>query len=361
METGEILWTEMANGERAFYQVVAGQITEEKVSDENRIQSVKVSASQIGVWEPKKCRFEPVTWVAPAGELVHKASGISGISNNVPEGQVIVGKVPNSEFPVHVNISDIVTHNTAVIGVTGSGKSYLTFHLIESIIKSKVKVLILDISRQHYTFLNNLKPTPLIKSTDVSSWLKGSSMLGIHQFAVNSSYPLVTSQFVETAFTDLSKIVKLKAGVNEPARLCVVFEEAHSLIPEWNQVSEQKERDYVNTTARIILQGRKYGLGSLVVTQRTANVTKTILNQCNTIFALQSFDQTGLDFLKNYMGEEYSRTISTLPVRTSVLVGKASSSTRPILFQIEDFTERWKSEGTEDQSNPSLANPSQSN
>src|SRR5258708_35523253 len=90
-------------------------------------------------------------------------------------------------------------------------------------------------------------------------------------------------------------------------------------------------------------------MGSLVVTQRTANVTKTILNQCNTIFALQSFDQTGLDFLKNYMGEEYSRTISTLPVRTAVLVGKASSSTRPILFQIEDFTNRWKSESGEEE------------
>ena len=353
METGEIVWTEMANGERAFYQVVAGQISEEKVSEENNLQSVKVSAGQIGVWDKERCRFEPVTWVAPAGELVHRASSLTGEANTIPDGQITVGKVPNSEFPVHVNISDIVTHNTAVIGVTGSGKSYLSFHLIESIMKSKVKVLILDISRQHYTFLSNLNPTQLKTPADVAGWLKSDSLVGIHQFAIDSGYPQMTAQFVEKAFKELSA-VKLKAGVNEPARLCIVFEEAHSLIPEWNQVSDQRERDHVNTTARIILQGRKYGMGSLVITQRTANVTKTILNQCNTIFALQSFDQTGLDFLKNYMGEEYSRAISTLPVRTAVLVGKASSSTRPILFQIEDFTERWKSESPEALSSKSL-------
>jgi DNA helicase HerA-like ATPase len=51
-------------------------------------------------------------------------------------------------------------------------------------------------------------------------------------------------------------------------------------------------------TARAILQGRKYGLGCLLVTQRTANVTKTILNQCNTTFAMRMFDDTGKDFAR---------------------------------------------------------------
>ncbi len=50
--------------------------------------------------------------------------------------------------------------------------------------------------------------------------------------------------------------------------------------------------------AKVILQGRKYGLGSFVVTQRTANISKSILNQCNTIFALRVFDDTGKQFLE---------------------------------------------------------------
>jgi uncharacterized protein len=145
---------------------------------------------------------------------------------------------------------------------------------------------------------------------------------------------------VKAAFDELS-LLKLQPGRDVPARLCVVFEEAHSLIPEWNQVAQQADVQHVNRTARTILQGRKFGMGCLVVTQRTANVTKTILNQCNSIFALQSFDQTGLDFLKNYMGEEYAHAISTLPRRHCILVGKASSSARPVMFKVPDFSERW--------------------
>ena len=102
-------------------------------------------------------------------------------------------------------------------------------------------------------------------------------------------------------------------------------------------MSERNDTDYVNRTARVILQGRKFGVGSLIITQRTANVTKTILNQCNSIIALQSFDQTGLDFLKNYMGDEYSNSISTLPLRHAILVGKASSSSRPVIFKIDEL------------------------
>lgn len=70
-----------------------------------------------------------------------------------------------------------------------------------------------------------------------------------------------------------------------------VFEEAHSLIPEWNAVASAGDKEATNGTAKAILQGRKYGLGCLVITQRTANVTKTILNQCNTVFGLRARSQ----------------------------------------------------------------------
>ena len=106
-------------------------------------------------------------------------------------------------------------------------------------------------------------------------------------------YPKITADIVGAAFAELSK-ARLERGKNIPAKLCVVFEEAHSLIPEFSQVAVKDDTNHVNRTARTILQGRKFGMGALIITQRTANVTKSILNQCNTILAFQSFDQTGL-------------------------------------------------------------------
>ena len=202
------------------------------------------------------------------------------------------------------------------------------------------ELLILDLTRQHDAYLTHLIPSHLTLASQVRQWIRSDSMLAIHQFANSSSYPLTTKEFVKEVFDELSQ-TQLRAGSNIPAKVCIVFEEAHSLIPEWNQVVIEADKPHVNTTARTILQGRKYGMGSLIITQRTANVTKTILNQCNTIIALRSFDQTGLDFLSNYMGSDYSQAISTLPTYDGIIVGKASSCLMPVIFRIPDFGNRW--------------------
>jgi uncharacterized protein len=346
LEAGELVWVKMSNGDKAYYQIVVAEIVEEKIEEQNEIQYIKVSAGQLGKWDESYSRFEPVKWVAQAGEIVYKENQ-SKKKFSVPEGCLEVGEVPNSDFPVHVSIDELVTHNCAILGVTGCGKSYLAFHLIEGLILKNIKVMILDSSRQHYLYLQKYKPFPLKEIDDIEKWINSDSQIGIHQFAIGTSYPEITANFVTKAFEIVSSKTKLKPGINEPAKLCFIFEEAHSLIPEWNQVAEDSDKRHVNRTARVILQGRKFGIGSIIITQRTANVTKTILNQCNTIFAMQSFDQTGLDFLQNYMGSDYANTISTMPKRHSILVGKASSSNRPIMFQIKELDYKLPSQTSE--------------
>lgn len=344
LHEGEVVKVE-AGAAKTYYQIVAASIDQAGLDDGNASHSVRVSAGQLGGWQNDKALFSPIDWVAPAGEVV-VVSGGEDVPDNLPEGRSLVGHVPNSRFPVHVHVSDSITHNTALIDVTGSGKSYLAFHLIESYLDAGIKVLILDLTRQHFQFLSHRAPTPLKEPANVEAWLNGESRLAIHQFAnAQNGFPKATADFIEECFKWLQANTQLQAGVDIPARLCIVIEEAHSLIPEWNQVAQQSDTHQVNRSARVILQGRKFGLGALVISQRTANVTKTILNQCNTIFALRSFDQTGLDFLRNYMGEEYSQAISTLPDRTAILVGKASSSVRPIIFRVSDFAVRWTGNG----------------
>ena len=128
----------------------------------------------------------------------------------------------------------------------------------------------------------------------------------------------------------------LQDKMSVKARACLVYEEAHSLVPEFTSVSSPSDREACNGTARAILQGRKFGLGCLVVAQRTANVTKTILNQCNTVFAMRTFDETGKEFLANYIGKDYANSLSSILERHAVLFGKASSCENPILIRLND-------------------------
>ena len=339
LQRGEIVWCTISDGTKIYYQITLANVVENSAPDGNVTKSVLVTAGQLGIWDELNLRFSPYPWVAPAGTLIYQTTEQQP-AHVIPVTNACIGTIPNSSFPIHVGLDDLVTHNMALIGVTGSGKSYLAFHLIESLIAANIKVLILDLTRQHFVYLTHLAPTQLTAANQVRPWITGASMLAIHQFATSTNYPLTTKEFVKEVFDELSQ-TQLQAGVNIPAKLCIVFEESHSLIPEWNQVVIDTDKGHVNTTARIILQGRKYGMGSIIITQRTANVTKTILNQCNTIIALRSFDQTGLDFLSNYMGSEYAQAISTLPLRDGIIVGKASSCLMPVIFRIPDFGNRW--------------------
>jgi hypothetical protein len=77
----------------------------------------------------------------------------------------------------------------------------------------------------------------------------------------------------------------------------------------------------------------------MVIAQRTANVSKTVLTQCNTIIAFQQFDKTSSDFLANYMGSTMIDALQNLRPRQAVAVGKAFRSGLPTIFRVPDIAE----------------------
>lgn len=86
--------------------------------------------------------------------------------------------------------------------------------------------------------------------------------------------------------------------------------------------------------AQIALQGRKYKVGLLVLAQRTATVSKTVLTQCNTIVSFSCFDDTSLGFVENYFGKTHMSAIPNLQFLQAVMFGKGVKSQRPIIVQI---------------------------
>ena len=80
-------------------------------------------------------------------------------------------------------------------------------------------------------------------------------------------------------------------------------------------------------------------MGLLVIAQRTANVSKTILTQCNTIVSFQEFDKTSSDFLANYFGQEISKNLHKLKFRQAIAAGKAFKSSVPMIFEVPEIVE----------------------
>ena len=112
-------------------------------------------------------------------------------------------------------------------------------------------------------------------------------------------------------------------------------------MPEWNflGVDDKRSSSVVNSIAQIALQGRKYGVGFIVIAQRTANVSKTVLTQCNSVVAFQQFDKTSAEFLGNYMSTDYVASLTRLKPRHAIAVGKAFSSGTPMIFAVPEIVE----------------------
>lgn len=362
-----------------IYQVIEGLTREEIVQQKNKYGYARAKARKIGAWQHEGSKFAPVPWLPRMNAPVF----LLGAQENEP-GADSIGHFPNTPYGVRIDASSTVTHNTAILGILGVGKSYLAIELVERMIATGVKVLCLDLTNQYESllaeFLDPLheaaKRHELVDAgkggkPDQNRVLGGSKhnfkkavvqqlrefmsaeddhflrIVNPAQFRVTKQpsflnrdgtaelMPLTASE-ITAIFSEAALLVCQDLGMTDTARLCLVYEEAHSLVPEWNSVAQEGDRHATATSARAILQGRKFGLGCLLITQRTANVTKTILNQCNTIFAMRTFDDTGKEFLGNYIGSDYASVLPSLQPRHAVIFGKASSCENPVLVRLND-------------------------
>jgi len=369
-------------GHDVFYQLTNGLTKEEIIQQKNTSGFVAAHAKSVGVWDERGARFKPISWVpSPNAPVLLIAPSDSQFRRDQ------IGTFPGTDFGVRLqNVAHLVTHNTAILGILGVGKSTLAMELVERVLGVGCKVLALDLTDQYASELADLLDVPYVASVvtklqavgaqgkvnvkknveeggsrqvfaqvveaEISAFMSSEKRLLILNPAAFEVWKQDSKPFQDTAsmaslttceitqiITDASLKVTQKLGRTISPRLCLVYEEAHSLVPEWNAAVAEGDRAAANGTARAILQGRKYGLGCLLITQRTASVTKTILNQCNSVFAMRSFDDTSKEFLANYIGREYAALLPNLPERHAVFYGRASSCENPVHIQLNDRTQ----------------------
>lgn len=336
IEEGHLVGIEVEKNKEVLFQAVNGQHIEEIFLGNSERRFTLGTAEQIGVWNDTKQCFETYSWVVPENSPVFHVTPEREVKKRHEKGSFEVGRVPNSNFPANINLTDLTLYHSAILGVTGSGKSYLAYQVIESLAEMGVHVLCLDVTGDHKRHLRNCVQIKTL--SHVEPFLNSAeNKIGIIEFHDERTHPIRATKLIsESAYNWCKKNRRDDEIKNPIPKAVIVLEEAHTLIPEWNFNPEKDMQNSVNQISQIVLQARKYGLGFMVISQRTANVTKSILNQCNTVFSFQAYDETGFDFLKNYMGDQYVRALPNLKARHGILVGKASLSDRPLIVRFND-------------------------
>ncbi|MNR19281.1 AAA-like domain protein [compost metagenome] len=113
---------------------------------------------------------------------------------------------------------------------------------------------------------------------------------------------------------------ELKAGMRKRP-LLLVLEEAHRYL---SKSETGLAKDMVQ---RIAKEGRKFGVGAMLVSQRPSEIDETILSQCGTIISLRINNATDRGIVKSAMSEGLSGIVDTLPIlRTgeAIIVGEAA-------------------------------------
>ncbi|HTT17050.1 MAG TPA: ATP-binding protein [Thermoplasmata archaeon] len=100
--------------------------------------------------------------------------------------------------------------------------------------------------------------------------------------------------------------------------LFLVIEEAHNFAPQQGQATCS------GVLKNIASEGRKFGLGLCVVTQRAARIDKSVLSQCNTQLILQVTNPLDLKAIAQSiegLTDGMTQMIQSLPVGTALITG----------------------------------------
>ena len=156
----------------------------------------------------------------------------------------------------------------------------------------------------------------------LDGWLGGSKPVTILDLSG------VPSSVLERLVGSILKIIyealfwsreKSEGGIQRP--LLIVMEEAHRYL------SDKAGGTASEMVQRIVKEGRKYGVGAMIVSQRPSEVNETILSQCGTFFALRLSNPSDRARVQGTLPDGLVGLLDVLPIlRTgeAIVTGEAA-------------------------------------
>jgi len=128
---------------------------------------------------------------------------------------------------------------------------------------------------------------------------------------------------------------KSEGGVSRP--LLAVMEEAHRYL------SKESDGPARSMVQRIVKEGRKFGVGAMIVSQRPSEVDETILSQCGTFITLRLSNSTDRARVQASLPDHLAGVVDSLPVlRTGEAVITGEAARLPIRCRISLPEEQYR-------------------
>ena len=144
-----------------------------------------------------------------------------------------------------------------------------------------------------------------------------------------------TSDFQATIYRLVADAIFNARVANElKLQVLLVLEEAHNFAPA--SASTQAEKQAIITTKQIAQEGRKFGVGLVLISQRPSRLDETTLSQCNSYIIMRMVNPADQSYVKKVvetLGEDEARLLPDLDVGEAILSGQLINF--PVLVRIK--------------------------
>jgi DNA helicase HerA-like ATPase len=145
-----------------------------------------------------------------------------------------------------------------------------------------------------------------------------------------------TADFQATIYSLIAESI-FDARVRDDLHLPVllVLEEAHNVAPA--NAATAAEQRAISTTRQIAQEGRKFGVGLVLISQRPSRLDETTLSQCNSYVIMRMVNPADQAFVRRVietLGEEEASLLPDLDVGEALLSGQLINF--PVLVRIKE-------------------------
>ncbi len=156
---------------------------------------------------------------------------------------------------------------------------------------------------------------------------------------------LVPSDIVHIVVSVIARIIfealqRYRRKNNQLLPTVLVMEEAHNFISRYNSDNDElsPSRMCSQTFERIAKEGRKFGLGLMLSSQRPAELSPTVLSQCNTFLLHRLVNDRDQELVKKFVPDNLGTILNelpSLPTKKAILLGWAAPI--PILVDMNEL------------------------
>ncbi len=236
----------------------------------------------------------------------------SSLIESLSENGLFIGNSLTFSAPTLLNFNYLMNPHILIIGMTGSGKTFLMRNLIlRLLILDESKVILVDFTGEYEKSLGMPLKTP--HSTKPEDY-------GDNELTYFNLVNLPESKKIELSSQIMTNSIEMmrSRGTEAKKRVFIVLDEAWKLL------------NCDNRLETIIREGRKYGVGLILASQLIDDADNTVLSNIATMFLFRTQSKQSLDRIaKNYgLTDEHLSKVQNLDIGSCLTVQIYKSSER---------------------------------